>query len=211
MTHQIEPHDNNILPEFDEMGVAAICLLQGVVYEQDEATWNILLTNEFELETYFLKIGLSLIVNRGEGLAYLRQFDDEYRTGGYERLPRLFRKTPLGYEPSLLCVLLRDEYRRFEDEDLDNERCVVQVDTLFDTWKAFFPKDADEFKLRERLVKSLKKLDDLKFVSVMSEEADSWEVKKLLKARVPVEDLEKLLRQMSRTEPNERSDDGFTV
>ena len=181
MTHQMERHSNTNVPEFDEMGVAAVRLLQGVVYEQDETTWNILLANEFELAAYFAKIGLSLIVNRGEGLAYMRQFDDEYRTGGYERLPRLFRNTNLGYEASLLCVLLREEFRRFEDEDLDNERCVVQVDALFDVWKTFFPKDADEFKLRVGFVKSLKKLVDVK-------------------ARVPVEDLEELLKQMTKAE-----------
>jgi len=206
MIQETERHNDTSFPEFDEAGVAAIRLLQGVVYEEDEATWNILLANEFELEAYFVKIGLSLVVNRSEGLAYLRQFEDEHRTGGYERLPRLFRKTPLGYEASLLCVLLREEYRRFEDEDVDNERCVVQVETLFDAWKAFFPKHGDEFKRRERLVKSFKKLHELKFVSPMANDSQSWEVKKLLKARISVEDLEDLLRQMTKSQQNEQSE-----
>ena len=126
------------LPEFRERGVAAVRLLQGVVYEDDEQTWAILLGNESDLGDYFCEIGLTLIIDRPEGIAYLRQFDDDERTGGYERLPRLFRKTPLGYEATLLCVLLRDEYRRFEEEDLDNERCIVDVESLLDVWKSFF-------------------------------------------------------------------------
>jgi hypothetical protein len=180
------------LPEFRERGIAAVRLLQGVVYQDDEETWSILLSNESDLSDYFCVIGLTLVIDRGEGLAYLKQFDDDDRTGGYERLPRLFRKTPLGYEPTLLCVLLRDEYRRFEEEDLDNERCVVEVEPLFDLWKSFFPTEADEISLRKRLIAALNQLDKLKFVRSLPADGDSWEVRKLLKARIPLEELEHL-------------------
>lgn len=180
------------LPEFRERGIAAVRLLQGVVYQDDEETWSILLANESDLTDYFCQIGLALVVDRSEGLAYLKQFDDDERTGGYERLPRLFRKTSLGYEASLLCVLLRDEYRRFEEEDLDNERCVVEVESLFDLWKSFFRADADEVTLRKRLITALHQLEKLKFVRQLPADADAWEVRKLLKARIPIEELEHL-------------------
>jgi hypothetical protein len=180
------------LPEFRERGIAAVKLLQGVVYSEDDEAWSILITNESDLADYFSEIGLALVVDRSEGLAYLKQFDDDERSGGYERLPRLFRKTPLGYEASLLCVLLRDEYRRFEDEDLDNERCVVETDALFEMWKTFFPAESDETTLRKRLLTALNQLDKLKFVRNLPSDAESWEVRKLLKARIPVEELESL-------------------
>lgn len=179
-------------PEFQERGVAAVSLLQGVVYEDDEKTWSILLSNESDLCDYFYEIGLTLVIDRAEGIAYLRQFDDDERTDGYERLPRLFRKTPLSYEATLLCVLLRDEYRRFEEEDLDNERCVVEVESLFELWKAFFPSDSDEVTLRKRLIAMLNQLDKLKFVRKLESDSDSWEVRKILKARIPIDELERL-------------------
>lgn len=121
-------HDEMVeheLPEFREMGIAAVRLLQGVVYAEDQAVWDIILAHEQELTDYFARIGLSVVIDRGEELGYLRQFVDGERLAGYERLPRLFRRTPLGYDATLLSILLRDEYRRFEDEDLDNERCVT--------------------------------------------------------------------------------------
>ena len=179
MTDVAMDHD---LPEFREMGVAAVRLLQGVLYADEESAWEILLSNESELTDYFLKVGLVVVIDRGEGLAYLRQLGDDERMAGYERLPRLFRRTPLGYEATLLCVLLRDEYRRFEDEDLDNARCVVDLDTLFDAWKSFFPPEADEIQLRKRLHASLKRLEDLKFVVKFDSENEEWEVRKILKA-----------------------------
>lgn len=188
------------LPDFRERGVAAVKLLQGVVYSEEEATWSILLGNESDLADYFCEIGLALVIDRAEGIAYLKQFDDDERTGGYERLPRLFRRTQLGYEATLLCVLLRDEYRKFEEEDLDNERCVVEMDGLFDLWKTFFPVDADEVALRKRLSVSLNQLDKLKFVRGLPSEGESWEVRKLLKARIPVDELENLRDRLTRIE-----------
>lgn len=185
------------LPEFRERGIAAVRLLQGVLYSDDEQAWTILLSNESDLADYFCQIGLALVVDRSEGLAYLKQFDEDERTGGYERLPRLFRRTPLGYEATLLCVLLRDEYRRFEEEDLDNERCVVETEAVFELWKTFFPAESDEVALRKRLTASLNQLDKLKFVRSIASDADSWEVRRLLKARISLEELESLRDRFS--------------
>jgi len=184
-------HDN--FPEFTELGIPAVQLLRGVLYEQDEeSTWDILLAYESDLTTYFAKIGLTVVIDRGEGLAYLRQLEDDQRTGGYERLPRLFRKTPFSYATTLLCALLRDEYRRYEDEDLDNQRCIVEVETLLDQWKSYFEKESDEVKLRKSLQSNLIGLEKLKFVRKYGTEGEAWEVRKILKARLPLELLEEL-------------------
>lgn len=180
------------LAEFRERGIAAVHLLQGVVYEEDKETWTILLGNESDLCDYFCEIGLTLVIDRAEGIAYLRQFDDDERTAGYERLPRLFKKTPLSYDATLLCVLLREEYRKFEDEDLDNERCVVDVELLFDLWKSFHSSNSDEVALQKRLTQMLNQLEKLKFVRKLKSDSDAWEVRKLLKARIPIDELDHL-------------------
>jgi hypothetical protein len=187
---------DNEFPAFDEMGIAAVRLLQGVVYEDDEAAWDVLLSNESRLETWFAKIGLALIIDRGEGLAWLKQLDEAERSEGYERLPRLFRKTPLSYAATLLCVLLRDEYRQFEDEDVDNNICVVETASLLDAWKPFFPGESDEVQLRRSLVTELNRLEKLKFVRKLGSDSAAWEVRKLLKARLPLHELEELRDRM---------------
>ena len=186
------PSDLQAMGQFDEMGIPAVRLLQGVLYQDDEATWNILLSNESDLTSYFAKIALELIIDRGEGLAYLRQLSEGERTGGYERLPRLFRRTSLGYDATLLCVLLRDAYQRFEDEDLENERCVVAIDELLEAWTSFFPAESDEVRLRKKLHSTLHKMESLKFVQKLQADPESWEVRKILKARLPLEELEGL-------------------
>jgi hypothetical protein len=59
---------------------------------------------------------------------------------GYDQLPKLFRKKRLSYDATLVCVLLREELRRFEEEEVENARCVVLTGELFEKWKTFFPK-----------------------------------------------------------------------
>ncbi len=132
------------LPEFRDWSIPAVRLLQGVVDVDDGRVWHQLLSNISQLEGYFARLGLRLVVDEPEGLAYLRQYAEDECPQGYDSLPKLFRSTHLSYGQTLLCVLLRDEYRRFEDEETRNERCVVDEAELFEQWKVFFPPFTDD-------------------------------------------------------------------
>lgn len=170
-------------------------LLQGPVYS-DDAAWDLTLRYQSAVSDYFARIGLMLIVDEAEGLAYLRQLADDEARDEYQELPRLFRRTRLGYDVTLLCVLLRDELRRFEEEDLDNRRCVIEQSDLLDVWKSFFPSSEDEVRLHKSLDVAFKKLETLRFVSRFGEVPGSWEVRRILKARLPVSQLEGLKAQL---------------
>ena len=60
----------NDLPEFCEWSIPAVKLLRGVVYAEDERVWGVLLSNKSALEEYFFRIGLHLIIDEPEGIAY---------------------------------------------------------------------------------------------------------------------------------------------
>ena len=192
------------LPDFRDWSIAAVRLLQGVVDADDGRVWNLLLSNGSQLESYFARIGLRLVVDESEGLAYLRQLTDEETPDGYEALPKLFRATRLSYGQTLLCVLLRDEFRRFEEEETHSERCVIGEAELLDQWKAFFPQHDDDVKHRRELQATLNKLDEMGFVKPFASEPPAWEVRRILKARLPVADLERLLIQLQ--EASQRRD-----
>jgi len=189
-------HDQLDLPPFRQWSIPAVRLLQGVVYSDDAAAWNALLDSRTPLSEYFARIGLVLVVDETDGMAFIRQMDDHERDADYQRIPKLLRRSPLGYDQTLLCVLLRDEYRRFEDDDLDNQLCVVETQTLLDAWKNFFPPDEDEVKLLKRLTAAMNKLADMKFVRKFQDEPEAWEVRRFLKARVSIDQLEGLKRQL---------------
>jgi len=183
-------------PEFKDWSIAAVRLLQGVLYADDPRTWDVVLRSRSQLDGHFARIGLVLVVDEAEGYAYIRQWSDEECPEGYEQLPKLVRRVPLGYGPTLLAVLLRDELRRYEEEEVHDERCVVDSDVLFDQWKAFFPAQHDEVKQRKDFGAALNKLDSLGFARRFADEPEQWEIKKILKARLPASELENLRLQL---------------
>ncbi len=183
------------LPAFRDWNLAAAKLLQGPVYHDDFSTWDALLRHQSPLQNYLIALGLRLVVNEAEGFAYVRQWDaddDGELPAGYEKLPKLFRRTRLSYDATLLCVILREELRRLEIEDLDGERCLVATDRLFEIWKSFYTHESDEVRLARSLETSLSKLEDLKFVRRLDKDANEWEIRRILKARLSVAELEKL-------------------
>jgi hypothetical protein len=185
------------LPAPSEWSGVAVRLLQGVIYHDDNASnWETLLKNISPLTDYFGKIGLILVVDENDAMAYLKQPSEEDVPEDYEHVPRLFRRTPLTYETTLLCVLLRDELRQFEEEDVRNDRCVILQCDLLSSWEAFFPAGFDTVKLNRSLTTSLRKLEELKFVRQFEKEPPSWEVRRIIKARLPLADLEQLRQNL---------------
>jgi hypothetical protein len=184
------------LPEFRDWGIAAVRLLQGVVYFDDETVWGSVLSNQTVLEEYFGRIGLLLVIDEPEGFAFLRQLTDDELPAEYDGLPKLFRRSRLSYDATLLCILLREELRRFDEEEVHNERCVVPATDLFEQWKSFFPPSHDEVRLRKGLDAALRKLDELKFVKLFGKEPEEWEIRRILKARLGAADLETLKSQL---------------
>src|SRR5204863_4276893 len=100
------------------------------------------------------------------------------------------------YDETLLCVLLREQLRRFEEEDLHNERWVVEAAVLFDRWKTLSQVQHDEVRARRELSSALGKLEDIGFVRRLTDEPESWEIRRILKARLPVSELESLKARM---------------
>ena len=191
------PDGKSFAPEFRESSIAAVRLLQGVVYSDDTKVWDLVLAWQSALEKDFARLGLRLVVDEAEGFAYLRQLEEDECPEGYEGLPKLIRKSRLGYDTTVLCVLLREELRRFEEEELHNERCVIEAAVLFDEWKTFFLTQPDEVKLRKEFAAALNKLKDLDFVRKFSDEPEAWEIRRIVKARLPLAELESLKEQLT--------------
>ena len=183
--------------------LAAVRLLQGVVYAEEEKVWNLVLGSKSPLQSYFSQLGLLLIVDESEGFAFLRQFEEDEYPAGQAALPKLFRRVPMNYGATLLCVLLRDLLRQFEEEEVDNERCLVETTKLLADWKNFFPIDQDEVQKQKELRSALRKMEDLKLVRKFGDEPETWEVRRILKARLPAAELETLkLKLLAATQGN---------
>ena len=184
-------------PAREPWSSAAVKLLKGVVYHDDQGnTWDEILSNVSPLTDHFARLGLVLIVDENDGLAWLHQPDTEELPEDYETMPKLFHKVALGFEGTLLCVVLRDELRRSEEEELQNERCVLAQADLLTIWRTFFPDSKDEVRLNDSLSRQLAKFEKLKFVRRFEKAPPSWEVRRILKARLPLETLKSIRAEL---------------
>ena len=68
----------------------------------------------------------------------------------------------------------------------------METEALLDAWKLFLSAESDEKQLRDKMVSTLNKLGSLKLVQRLQDETQTWEVRKILKARLPLEELDNL-------------------
>ena len=183
------------LPEYHESTLPAVRLLQGAVYADDSKTWDLLMANRTRLETYFGRVGLLMVVDEPEGFAYLRQIEEEELPDGYENMPKLIRRSRLGYDVTLFCVLLRDELRRFEEQNVDSERCVVDLADLQARMMELLPDKEDEVRVRRKFEHLLLRAQELGFLRKLNTQPVAYEIRPIIKARITAELLEELKQQ----------------
>ena len=92
----------------------------------------------------------------------------------------------------MLCVLLRDELRRFEEEIHRDDRCVISQASLLEIWQSLVPGNDDAVRANRNLGGQLRKLEELKYVRRFEKQPPSWEIRRILKARLPLAELERL-------------------
>ena len=192
----MDPYD---IPEFKDWGIAAVKLLQGVLYsDENKSEWSLLIRSRDDLQKYFARIGLILVVNEPEGYAFLRQIEEDDGDVKYQSLPRLFHRSRLSYEATMICILLRKRLHDFDERlsNLDDERCAIDSDELYDDWTKMIPYMPDAKKSKERFDKALSSLAKLQFVKQLGKSSERWEIRRIIKARLPLEILENLLRQL---------------
>jgi len=205
--------DSNLLPDRLPNAVAwssaAVKLLQGIVYHDDAGdAWERILESVTPLTDYFVRIGVRLIVDEENGMAYLRQIDPQTFPPDHSPMPTLFRQSRLGFNQSILCVLLREELRRFEEEIRQDQRCVVQQSDLLLLWTEISGQKEDAVRLNRVLSSELKSLQEMKFIKLFSDTPPTWEVRRILKARLPLSQLEQMRTELI-DELNRRSGVGM--
>jgi hypothetical protein len=92
-------------PTADPLAIVLVSLMKGVVErEANPTTWTALVELQPRARDHFAIVGLELLVNEADGLAYLRQREQDDSTSP---VPRLVPRRPLSYPVSLLLALLR--------------------------------------------------------------------------------------------------------
>lgn len=175
--------DNETLP----YALAVIKLFQGVVNNDDKTAWNCLIQYQQEIKLFFSGIGIEVFVQENEGFAFLRQrvrdSDQDYS------LPSLLRKDQLTYPVTLLSVLLYEKLIEFDMKGGDSTRLIIDREEIKDTVRIFLPEASNEANLIDKVDKNINKLVEIGFLRPLSTSPNKFEVRRILKAKIPAESL----------------------
>ena len=158
-----------------------VSLMKGVVHAEDAPkNWQALLDLQARVRDHVAPLGLELIVDEAEGYAYLRQ---RVVGEGEPELPRLVPRRPLGFQVSLLLVLLRKKLAE-SDAQGDGTRIILSREQIADLVRVFLPDSGNEARLMDRLDTHLNKVVEMGFLRRLRGKDGEFEIQRILKAFV---------------------------
>ena len=174
-----------------------IKLLKGPVEYLEKTAWEQLLQYQVELTRFLQQLGLVLILEKADGYAYLEQtrLDEEENVTGW------VRRIQLGYEESVLLVLLRDMMAEFEIGEAGARELIRKRREIKEYAELFFRENASRVRFIRDLDRLIDRVEELDFLEKVEHhelsDEQKFRVKKIIKARVDNEVLENFKQQLS--------------
>ena len=184
-------------PTHEPYAHVIVKLLQDTLYDENEKVWNDLLQYQIPITQYFDKIAIDLILEKEDGYAYLKQIeiDEDKNTIG------LVRRASLKYEPSLICVFLREMLDDFETNNVDQRNLYVTHKQLKETIELFFKEKANKVKLFAKFDTYIDNIVEIGFLKIISKPENSkdetrYEVRRIIKAKITNDVLENFKKKL---------------
>lgn len=174
-----------------------IKLLKGPVEYLEKGAWEQLLQYQVELTRFLQQLGLVLVLEKDDGHAYLEQMrlDEEENVAGW------VRRVQLGYEESILLVLLRDMMAEFEVGDAGARELIKKRREIKEYAELFFKENPSRVKFIRDLDRLIDRVEELDFIEKVEQadlsDEEKFRIKKIIKARVDHEILENFKNQLT--------------
>jgi Domain of unknown function (DUF4194) len=180
---------------------AKVRLLQDAIYSEDEDLWQLVQRYRQHLQDYFRELGLDLVIHDEDGFAYLHQLPPEEMAG----LPRLARRDKLTKGVAIIGVLLREQLLHFDQTIHDEPRLIINRSDLAVLAGPFFPTTTDEVRSDRRIDTAITKAEEFGLLRKLpgAEGDERYEVRRIVKARFPLETLKQLRDQLASSERDE--------
>ncbi len=181
---------NNLLPYAGSI----LRLLKGVVYNYDTKYWEEIRQYQQPIQTYVSRIGLELVFNAEDGLAYVYQ--PEPKEADEKALPRLMQTRQLKYEQSLLCILLREALVELDAATNTGSNLYITKAGIKERIEIFFKDHPNKQRLYKELDASIeyaiKQLGilRLKQIDELFPDNTRYEISRIIKAMITAERLE---------------------
>jgi len=174
-----------------------IKLLKGPVEYLEKGSWEQLLQYQTELTRFLQQLGLLLVLEKEDGYAYLEQqrLDEEENVAGW------VRRIQLGYEESILLVLLRDMMAEFEVGEAGARELVKKRREIKEYAELFFKENPSRVKFIRDLDRLIDRVEELDFLEKVEnaelQDEQKFRIKKIIKAKVDHEILENFKQQLT--------------
>ncbi|WP_369993067.1 DUF4194 domain-containing protein [Winogradskyella sp.] len=187
---------NSLSSNLKEYSVAIVRLLKGTV-NSDDKVWDDVLLYRKPIQEYVNVIGLELIVKENDGYAFLKQFpiDDDDNTIG------LVSRKQVGFETSVLLVVLRQILEDFETNPLDYSGSEKFIDNeeLINQIELFLPEKYDKVNYLKKLEDYIKRIEKLGYIKrVDSDDLNTrYRIHKIIKEKVSIDTLEEFKNKLN--------------
>lgn len=175
-----------------------IKLLQGALFYDDTAHWDMLLSHLSPVRDYFAKIGLEVFLSEADGYAFVRQAAIEDDAGRPIALPRLTRRDRLAYHVTLLCVLLRERLDQFDASASESDRLILTLADIHELLRLFVKERSDERVLLRKIDAAIERVVDLGFLRRLGGAEERFEVRRIIRARIETEILPEIKARLER-------------
>jgi hypothetical protein len=171
-----------------------IALMKGIVSREDDAEiWQALVELQARVREYVAVLGLELMLDEAEGLAYLRQKPPQPNEPEF---PRLVARRQLGYSVSLMLALLRKKLAEF-DAASGESRLILTSEQIADTLRLFLADTGNEARMMDRVDTDIKKVVEMGFLRKLRGSDDRFEVRRILKSFVDAQWLDQFEQRLA--------------
>jgi hypothetical protein len=181
-------------PTFPISSFVKAKLLREPVYREDGELWEALRSQQDEIRHYFRQIGQELVLDEGDGFAFLRQL----HVDGDDPVPRIVQRRALSYHATLLLVCLREALIRFDTSAEDSAKLVKTRTELVHFVSGFVPESNNEVRDVKGIESAITRLQELGFLRALDAERETFEVMRIVKARITPEELQDIKIRLQR-------------
>lgn len=188
-------------------------LVGGPVYQTDTELWGKLMADPGAVRDYFAQIGLELVLDEDAGYAFLRQEsapEEAPDAGDGPReapLPRLLRRTALGFLTTVLLVELRERLIRHDQSADGQPNLYLEAREIHAFLQVYCPDIGDEQRTERSIKNAIRRLEELAVLKEVRNRGDLiYRVEPIIRAKLPVEEVAALrarLRQHLNEHPGE--------
>ena len=169
-------------------------LVTGPLYQEETDLWNLLRVEEAHVRAHYAMMGLELAIDEDAGYAYLRQPDENTDENSDEApMPRLLRRTPLGYHQSILMLLLREKLFQHDQAPDGEIHLYIEVKEIDGILRPYYPETTDEKRIDVGIQRAISRLEELGILRRLPNRSDViFRVEPILRTKLPVEEIKAL-------------------